>query len=38
PSPSGWAGGSCDSCLLRLRGFADAGRADPVSYQPGSPD
>ena len=38
PSPSGLACGSCDSCLLRLRGFADAGMADPVSYQPGSPD
>jgi 7-cyano-7-deazaguanine synthase len=25
--------GVCDSCLLRLRAFADAGVADPISYR-----
>jgi 7-cyano-7-deazaguanine synthase len=25
--------GACDSCLLRLRAFADAGVADPISYR-----
>lgn len=25
--------GTCDSCLLRLKGFAEAGVADPVRYQ-----
>ena len=24
--------GTCDSCLLRLKGFAEAGIADPISY------
>lgn len=26
--------GKCDSCLLRLKGFADAGATDPLSYHP----
>jgi len=26
--------GTCDSCLLRLRAFADAGVADPIPYRP----
>jgi 7-cyano-7-deazaguanine synthase len=26
--------GSCDSCLLRLRAFAEAGVRDPIAYQP----
>lgn len=33
PSPEGLACGTCDSCLLRLKGFAEAGATDPVRYQ-----
>lgn len=25
--------GACDACLLRLKGFAEAGRTDPIPYQ-----
>lgn len=32
PAPSGLACGRCDSCLLRAKGFADAGVADPTRY------
>jgi len=32
PAASGAACGRCDSCLLRLKGFRDAGLTDPVKY------
>ena len=33
PSPDGAACGRCDSCLLRRKGFAEAGVPDPTRYQ-----
>lgn len=32
PAPDGRACGRCDSCLLRKKGFADAGTTDPRPY------
>ncbi|MDO8605785.1 MAG: 7-cyano-7-deazaguanine synthase QueC [Phaeospirillum sp.] len=32
PDPQGLACGQCDSCHLRLKGFADAGLSDPAPY------
>jgi 7-cyano-7-deazaguanine synthase len=33
PNEAGIACGRCDACHLRLKGFADAGLADPIQYQ-----
>jgi 7-cyano-7-deazaguanine synthase len=32
PTPEGLACGQCDSCLLRLKGFREAGIKDPIRY------
>jgi len=32
PAPDGAACGQCDACLLRLKGFAEAGMDDPAKY------
>lgn len=36
PDPQGRACGHCDSCLLRKRGFEQAGVPDPTTYAPES--
>ncbi|MFI1465616.1 7-cyano-7-deazaguanine synthase [Streptomyces wuyuanensis] len=33
PDEQGQACGKCETCLLRLKGFAEAGVKDPVQYQ-----
>lgn len=33
PDSDGRACGSCDSCLLRIKGFREAGVPDPITYQ-----
>ena len=35
PDPTGGACGRCDACLLRARGFLDAGIEDPTRYRSG---
>lgn len=32
PAPDGRSCGTCDSCALRLKGFREAGAADPIVY------
>ena len=32
PTPTGKPCGQCDACVLRLKGFSEAGRKDPLQY------
>ena len=36
PDPEGAACGRCDACLLRAKGFREAGVPDPTRYAPGA--
>ena len=36
PVPGGLACGRCDACMLRLKGFREAGMEDPAAYAPGA--
>jgi len=38
PLPTGEACGRCDACALRIKGFAEAGVADPIPYHAGPSD
>ena len=33
PAPDGAACGRCDACVLRLKGFTEAGVPDPIRYR-----
>jgi 7-cyano-7-deazaguanine synthase len=33
PTPDGTACGRCDACILRQKGFREAGMEDPIAYQ-----
>lgn len=37
PDDAGLACGACDSCLIRKKGFEEAGLADPTAYQQAAP-